>query len=77
MIDQNCRNYGGLNLEEFEIGWDIYTTLCPRHFGIKPMSWGSETSHSDRIYKVDVQSRGLSLIDQKLSELRVSELRRI
>ena len=36
-FDQKCRNDGGLNLDELEIYWDIYTALCPRHFGIKPL----------------------------------------
>ena len=35
---------------------------------MKPLSQGSET-HSERIYIADVQRRGLSLIDQKLSKL--------
>ena len=70
---KNCRNYGGLNLDEFEIFWDICTTLCPRHFGMKHLSLGSETVHSESIYIADVQRRGFSLIDQKLSKLRGSE----
>ena len=45
-----CRNYGGLNLDEFELFWDINTTFCPQHFDMKPLSWGSETSHSEGIY---------------------------
>ena len=32
--------------------------------------YGSETLHSDRIYISNVQRRGFSLIDQKLSKLR-------
>ena len=55
--------------------WD--TIVCPRHFSMKPLSYGSETSHRVRIYIVDVQRRGFSLIDQKLSKLRGFELRRI
>ena len=70
MIDQKLSKLRGLNLDEFEIFWDIYTTLCPRHFGIKPLCEGSETSHSERIYIADVQRRGFSLIDQKLLKLR-------
>ena len=55
LIDQKCRNDGGLSLDEFEIFWDFYTTLCPRHFGMKPLFEGFETSHRDRIYISDVQ----------------------
>ena len=33
------RNYGDLNLDEFEIFSNIYTTLCPRHFGMKSQSF--------------------------------------
>ena len=54
-----------------------HTTLCPWHFGMKRLSWGSETSHSERIYIAGVQRRGFSFIDQKLSKLRGSELGRI
>ena len=74
---KNCGNNGGLNLDEFKIFWDIYTTLCPRHFGMKPLSQGSETLYSDRIYIADVQRRGLSLIDPKMFKLQGTELRRI
>ena len=56
---------------------DIYTTLCPRHFGMKPLFYGSETSQSDRIHISNRKHRGFSLIDQILSKLRGSELRRI
>ena len=42
---------------------------------MKPLCLGSETSHSERIYIVDVQGQGFSLINQKISELRGSELR--
>ena len=77
LIDQKCRNDRGLNLGEFDMFWDIYTAVCPRHFCMKPLSYSSEMSHSEQIYIVDVQRRGLSLIDQKLSKLRGSELRRI
>ena len=55
-----------LYLDEFEIFWDIYTTLCPRHFSMKPLLMASESSHSERIYISDVQRRGFSLIDEKL-----------
>ena len=77
LIDQKLSKYGGLNLDEFEKFWgidefekfwDIYATLCSRHFGMKPLFQGCETSHSERIYIVDVQRRGFSLIDQKLSK---------
>ena len=42
--------------------------ICPRHFGMKPLFKGSETSHSERVYIADVQRRVFSLIDQKLSK---------
>ena len=41
---------------------------------MKPLSYGSESSHSEWIYIVDVQRRGFNLIDQKMSKLRGSEL---
>ena len=44
------------------------------YFSTEPL-----TEHSERVYMyiTDVQRRGFSLIDQKLSKLRGSELRRI
>ena len=33
---------------------------------MKPLSQGYETSHSERIYIVDVHRRSFSLIDQKI-----------
>ena len=62
---KNCRNYGGLNLDVFEIFWDIYThfvrgtvvwSLCPRVMIL----------HKVKEYIADVQRRGFSLIDRKL-----------
>ena len=41
---------------------------------MKPLSYGSETSHNDIIYIADVQRRGFSLIDQQLSNKRGYEL---
>ena len=67
------RNYGDLNLDGFKLFGDICTTLCPRHFGMKPLFWGSEASHSERIYIAGVQRQCFSWIDQKLSKLRGSE----
>ena len=46
---KNWRSNGGLNLDKFEIFWDIYTTLCPRHFGMKPRSKAYEPSYRDWI----------------------------
>ena len=69
MIDQKLSKLLGPELREFEIFQDIYTTLCPRHFGIKSLPYDSETSHSERIYIVGVQRRGFSLIDQKFVEI--------
>ena len=37
LIDQKCRNDGGLNLEKFGIFRDIYTALRLWHFGMKPL----------------------------------------
>ena len=34
---KNCWNYGGLNLDDFKIFGGMCTTLCLRHFGMKPM----------------------------------------
>ena len=42
---------------------------------MKPLSEGSETSHSDRIYIADVQRRGFSLIDQNILKLGGFELK--
>ena len=77
LIDQQCRSYGGVNLAEFEIFLDIYSALCPLRFDMKPSSYGFETSHSESIYIADVQRRGFSSIDRKLSKLRGCKLRRI
>ena len=60
---KKCRNLEGLNLNEFEIFWNIYTALCTRHFGFKPLSYGSGISHTERINISNVQSRGFGLID--------------
>ena len=60
--------------------WDmsgyLYNTLSAT-IGMTPLSWGSETPHSDSIHIVDVQRWCFSLIDQKLLKWRGSKLRRI
>ena len=70
LIDKKCRIDGSLNWDEFEIFWDICIGHCPRHFGMKPLSYGSETLHSERIYFANVHRRGFSLFDQKMLLLK-------
>ena len=52
------------------LNYTLSAALC-----VKPLSFGSDTSHSERIYIVDVQCRGLNLIDHRMSKSRGSELR--
>ena len=72
LIDQELSKLRGSEL--FEIFGDVCTTPCPWHFGMKPLSGGSETSHSDRIYIAGVQRRDFSLVDQILSKIRGLDL---
>ena len=51
---KKCRNSVGLNLNELEIFRAIYTPLCPPHFDMKTLSYGSETSHCGRMCNVEV-----------------------
>ena len=64
----------GLNLDEFEIFWDIYAALCPLHFGMKPLLYGSETSHNNinilQICNVEFQFDRSENIEMTGSELR-------
>ena len=60
-----CRNNRGLNLDTFEIVWDIYTAFCPRHFCMRPLSLDSEEY---KVYNVYVLQQGRSLVEKKLSK---------